>query len=302
MKERPRERDQGLRKGPWTREEDVVLAEYVKKHGQGNWNAVQHHTKLPRCGKSCRLRWSNHLRPNLKKCPFTLDEENLIILLHARLGNKWARMATQLPGRTDNEIKNYWNTRVKRLRRAGLPLYPPEILQSLNPPPMRFPEGLSGGEEVCMNDIGLGDYGGGEFLYGGLQNHGDWNSSALFDQPATVTGPGAQIEIRNDAGMGVRNPMQHGMEQMMQTNPLQQSITTMMQTNPVLQQSMTVPMMQTNQLVQQGMTVPMMRTNPLMTFPPVITKVDNSMNQPPSNDQLLKVPWKNLPGLFQHFM
>lgn len=90
------ERDQGLRKGPWTREEDVVLAEYVKKHGEGNWNAVQHHTKLPRCGKSCRLRWSNHLRPNLKKCPFTLDEENLIILLHARFGNKWARMATQV--------------------------------------------------------------------------------------------------------------------------------------------------------------------------------------------------------------
>lgn len=81
---------------------------------------------------------------------------------------------------------------MKRLRRAGLPLYPPEILQSLSPPPMRFPEGLSCGEEVCVNEISLGDYGRGEFLYGGLQNHGDWNSCALFDQPnvqgAAVTG------------------------------------------------------------------------------------------------------------------
>ncbi|XP_042520377.1 transcription factor MYB101-like [Macadamia integrifolia] len=116
-----------LKKGPWTAAEDAILMEYVKKHGEGNWNAVQKNSGLSRCGKSCRLRWANHLRPNLKKGSFSPEEERLILELHAKLGNKWARMAAQLPGRTDNEIKNYWNTRVKRRQRAGLPLYPQDI-------------------------------------------------------------------------------------------------------------------------------------------------------------------------------
>ncbi|CAK9313334.1 unnamed protein product [Citrullus colocynthis] len=116
-----------LKKGPWTSAEDEILIEYVKNHGEGNWNAVQKHSGLSRCGKSCRLRWANHLRPNLKKGAFTAEEEHLIIELHAKMGNKWARMAAHLPGRTDNEIKNYWNTRIKRRQRAGLPLYPPEV-------------------------------------------------------------------------------------------------------------------------------------------------------------------------------
>ncbi|XP_073008444.1 transcription factor GAMYB-like [Typha latifolia] len=113
-----------LKKGPWTSAEDAVLVDYVKNHGEGNWNAVRKNSGLHRCGKSCRLRWANHLRPNLKKGPFTPEEEKLIVQLHSRMGNKWAQMATYLPGRTDNEIKNYWNTRIKRHRRAGLPLYP----------------------------------------------------------------------------------------------------------------------------------------------------------------------------------
>ncbi|XP_007046374.2 PREDICTED: transcription factor GAMYB [Theobroma cacao] len=117
----------GLKKGPWTAAEDAILMEYVKKHGEGNWNAVQKNSGLMRCGKSCRLRWANHLRPNLKKGSFSPEEERIIIELHAKLGNKWARMAAQLPGRTDNEIKNYWNTRMKRRQRAGLPIYPQEV-------------------------------------------------------------------------------------------------------------------------------------------------------------------------------
>ncbi|KAM3740266.1 hypothetical protein ACB098_08G085400 [Castanea mollissima] len=123
----------GLKKGPWTSAEDAILVEYVKKHGEGNWNAVQKHSGLSRCGKSCRLRWANHLRPDLKKGGFNPEEERRIIELHAMMGNKWARMAAELPGRTDNEIKNYWNTRIKRLQRAGAPIYPPEVcLQVLN--------------------------------------------------------------------------------------------------------------------------------------------------------------------------
>ncbi|KAI3450092.1 hypothetical protein Pfo_006757 [Paulownia fortunei] len=122
-----------LKKGPWTSAEDAILVEYVTKHGEGNWNAVQKHSGLARCGKSCRLRWANHLRPDLKKGAFSPEEEQLIIELHAKMGNKWARMAAELPGRTDNEIKNYWNTRIKRRQRAGLPIYPPDICsQALN--------------------------------------------------------------------------------------------------------------------------------------------------------------------------
>ncbi|XP_056850692.1 transcription factor MYB120-like [Raphanus sativus] len=126
-----------LKKGPWTAAEDETLAAYVRENGEGNWNAVQKNTGLARCGKSCRLRWANHLRPNLRKGSFTGEEERLIIQLHAQLGNKWARMAAQLPGRTDNEIKNYWNTRLKRLQRQGLPIYPPDIIPNhqLHPHP-----------------------------------------------------------------------------------------------------------------------------------------------------------------------
>ncbi|XP_040381234.1 transcription factor MYB101 [Oryza brachyantha] len=117
----------GLKKGPWTQEEDKLLVDHVRRHGEGNWNAVRRETGLQRCGKSCRLRWANHLRPDLRKGPFSLDEERVILLLHGLIGNKWARISSQLPGRTDNEIKNYWNTRLKRRVRAGLTLYPPDI-------------------------------------------------------------------------------------------------------------------------------------------------------------------------------
>ncbi|KAK4795379.1 hypothetical protein SAY86_013373 [Trapa natans] len=131
--EKGKDKDKGnidgvvLKKGPWTSAEDAILVDYVKKHGEGNWNAVQKYSGLSRCGKSCRLRWANHLRPNLRKGAFSADEERLIVELHAKMGNKWARMAAYLPGRTDNEIKNYWNTRIKRRQRAGLPLYPSEL-------------------------------------------------------------------------------------------------------------------------------------------------------------------------------
>lgn len=137
-----------LKKGPWTSTEDAILVDYVKKHGEGNWNAVQKHSGLFRCGKSCRLRWANHLRPNLKKGAFTSEEERMIIELHAKMGNKWARMAAHLPGRTDNEIKNYWNTRIKRRQRAGLPLYPPEVcLQALQENQNQNSSGINSGDK-----------------------------------------------------------------------------------------------------------------------------------------------------------
>ncbi|XP_008655313.1 uncharacterized isoform X1 [Zea mays] len=101
-------------KGAWTKEEDERLVAYIRSHGEGCWRSLPSAAGLLRCGKSCRLRWMNYLRPDLKRGNFTDDEDELIIRLHALLGNKWSLIAGQLPGRTDNEIKNYWNTHIKR--------------------------------------------------------------------------------------------------------------------------------------------------------------------------------------------
>ncbi|XP_074581477.1 myb-related protein 308-like [Curcuma longa] len=101
-------------KGAWTKEEDLLLVAYIKAHGEGCWRSLPKAAGLQRCGKSCRLRWINYLRPDLKRGNFTEVEDELIIKLHGVLGNKWSVIAGRLPGRTDNEIKNYWNTHIKR--------------------------------------------------------------------------------------------------------------------------------------------------------------------------------------------
>ncbi|KAM0864445.1 hypothetical protein ACQ4PT_043902 [Festuca glaucescens] len=101
-------------KGAWTKEEDQRLTAYIRANGEGCWRSLPKSAGLLRCGKSCRLRWMNYLRPDLKRGNFTDDDDELIIRLHALLGNKWSLIAGQLPGRTDNEIKNYWNTHIKR--------------------------------------------------------------------------------------------------------------------------------------------------------------------------------------------
>ncbi|CAI0388506.1 unnamed protein product [Linum tenue] len=104
----------GVKKGPWTPEEDILLVSYIQEHGPGNWRAVPTHTGLLRCSKSCRLRWTNYLRPGIKRGNFTDHEEKMIIHLQALLGNRWAAIASYLPERTDNDIKNYWNTHLKK--------------------------------------------------------------------------------------------------------------------------------------------------------------------------------------------
>ncbi|XP_058775374.1 transcription factor MYB106-like [Vicia villosa] len=110
-----------LKKGPWTPNEDKKLIAYITQNGYENWHSLPARAGLQRCGKSCRLRWINYLSPYIKRGNFSLEEDDTIIQLHALLGNKWSTIAALLPRRTDNEIKNRWNTNIKkRLIKMGI--------------------------------------------------------------------------------------------------------------------------------------------------------------------------------------
>ncbi|KAF7134821.1 hypothetical protein RHSIM_Rhsim08G0238300 [Rhododendron simsii] len=133
----------GVNRGAWSLQEDQILINFIKTHGQGSWRSVAQKAGLKRCGKSCRLRWLNYLRPDIKRGEISADEEDLIIRLHSLLGNRWALIAKRLPGRTDNEIKNYWNTNLAKKsqdKKSKLPIKLPQTKPEGEKPIEKLPE------------------------------------------------------------------------------------------------------------------------------------------------------------------
>ncbi|CAJ1970825.1 unnamed protein product [Sphenostylis stenocarpa] len=138
-----------INKGAWSKQEDQKLTDYIRVHGEGCWRSIPKAAGLHRCGKSCRLRWLNYLRPDIKRGIFAEDEEDLIIKLHALLGNRWSLIAGRLPGRTDNEVKNYWNSHIRRkLIKMGIDPNNHRPHQSFSRPHASSAEGASTSESL----------------------------------------------------------------------------------------------------------------------------------------------------------
>ncbi|KAL5764271.1 hypothetical protein ACOSP7_016625 [Xanthoceras sorbifolium] len=155
-----------IRKGPWTEQEDILLMNFVHLFGDRRWDFIAKVSGLNRTGKSCRLRWVNYLHPGLKRGKMTPQEERLVLELHAKWGNRWSRIARKLPGRTDNEIKNYWRTHMRkkaqeRKRAVNSPSSPPSSNSSSSS------STVTTGDSFPCSDIGKASF----YDTGGPEDH-----------------------------------------------------------------------------------------------------------------------------------
>nr|WJZ68975.1 MYBSG6-3 [Gorteria diffusa] len=139
-----------LRKRAWTAQEDRLLKNCIEKYGEGKWHLVPLKAGLNRCRKSCRLRWLNYLSPNIKRGDFHEDEVDLMLRLHKLLGNRWSLIAGRIPGRTGNDVKNYWNTHIRSrsTQQKGKPnrdeLPQDTTVTIIKPQPSKFSKNLNG--------------------------------------------------------------------------------------------------------------------------------------------------------------
>lgn len=134
-----------LIKGNWSKEEDEILTQWVHENGENGWTKIA--AKLPgRIGKQCRERWTNCLKPNIKKTNWTEEEDNLVIQLQSVMGNKWAKMAELIEGRTDNQIKNRWNSVLKKKSLNNTKSY-----ESIELPPLDLDAKALNNDIISMN-------------------------------------------------------------------------------------------------------------------------------------------------------
>ncbi|CAE5963116.1 unnamed protein product [Arabidopsis arenosa] len=221
----------GLTKGAWTAEEDSLLKQCIDKYGEGKWHQVPLRAGLNRCRKSCRLRWLNYLKPSINREKFSTDEVDLLLRLHKLLGNRWSLIAGRLPGRTANDVKNYWNThlskrhelccssKMKKKNITSPPTTPAQKIEVFKPRPRSFSvknacshlngfpkvdvippcSGLNN-NNVCESSIICGeDEKNYESVYKNLMDKDNmWLKSLLESQEADALGPEATT-IENGA-------------------------------------------------------------------------------------------------------
>ncbi|KAB1226039.1 Transcription factor MYB48 [Morella rubra] len=148
---------EGIRKGPWTEQEDFKLNCFVGLFGDRRWDFIAKVSGLNRTGKSCRLRWVNYLHPGLKRGKMSPQEERLVLDLHSKWGNRWSRIARKLPGRTDNEIKNYWRTHMRKKAQ--------EKKQALSPSSPSSNSSSSSASHPTLDSVPFPETGGEESFY-----------------------------------------------------------------------------------------------------------------------------------------